>query len=129
MSVQVGTKLNGVTIFSIHSLYVLLLFLYPLARHMPIYLPHIKLRAVDILSKKFIILLVLKGRLGYKPISITINARNDFNMEGYINDNHIKSKNSFVDYVDFNIVNLDKFPGDLIKHVDKLFADMGGVIL
>ena len=59
---------------------------------------------------------------GYKPISITINARNDFNMEGYINDNHIKSKNSFVDYVDFNIVNLDKFPGDLIKHVDKLFA-------
>ena len=59
---------------------------------------------------------------GYKPISITINARNDFNMEGYINDSHIKSKNSFVDYVDFNIVNLDKFPGDLIKHVDKLFA-------
>lgn len=59
---------------------------------------------------------------GYKPISITINARNDFNMEGYINDNYIKSKNSFVDYVDFNIVNLDKFPGDLIKHVDKLFA-------
>ena len=66
VSVQVGTNLKGVTIFSIHSLYVLLLFLYPLARHMPIYLPHIKLSAVDILSKKFIILLVLKGLLSFR---------------------------------------------------------------
>ena len=33
MSVQVGTNLKGVTIFSIHSLYVLLLFLYqPISR-------------------------------------------------------------------------------------------------
>lgn len=59
---------------------------------------------------------------GYKLASITINSINDFNIDGYINDNYIKSKNSFVDYVDFHIVNLDKFPGVLIKHVDKLFA-------
>lgn len=59
---------------------------------------------------------------GYKPISITINTINDLNIEGYINDNYIKSKNSYVEYIDFHIVNLDKIPGKLIKHQDKLFA-------
>ncbi|WP_195940340.1 hypothetical protein [Romboutsia sp. 1001713B170131_170501_G6] len=59
---------------------------------------------------------------GYKPISISINSINDFNIEGYTNDSYIKSKNAYVDYIDFHIINLDKFPGTLIKHVDKLFA-------
>lgn len=59
---------------------------------------------------------------GYKPILITINTINDLNIEGYINDSHIKSKNSYVEYIDFHIINLDKFPGKLIKHQDKLFA-------
>lgn len=59
---------------------------------------------------------------GYQPISITINSTNNYNMEGYVNDSYIRSKNSFVDYIDFHIINLDKFPGSLIKHLDKLFA-------
>ncbi|MGL5346938.1 MAG: hypothetical protein ACRDA3_06280 [Peptostreptococcaceae bacterium] len=59
---------------------------------------------------------------GFQPISITINMTNDFNMEGYVNDSYIKSKNAVVDYIDFHIINLDKFPGNLIKHLDKLFA-------
>lgn len=59
---------------------------------------------------------------GYKPISITINAISDFKVEGYTNDSYIKSKNAYVDYVDFNIVNLDKLPGKLIKYEDKVFA-------
>ena len=59
---------------------------------------------------------------GYKPISVAIHTMNDFNIEGYINDNYIKSKNSYVEYIDFHIINFDKFSGNLIKHVDKLFA-------
>lgn len=59
---------------------------------------------------------------GYKPISITINLVNDFYISGYSNDSYIKSKNAYVDYVEFNIINLDKLPGKLIKHDDKLFA-------
>ena len=59
---------------------------------------------------------------GYKPISVAIHTMNDFNIEGYTNDNYIKSKNSYVEYIDFHIINFDKFSGNLIKHVDKLFA-------
>lgn len=59
---------------------------------------------------------------GYKPMSITIHTISDAKILGYVNDSFIKSKNAYVDYVDFQIVNLDKFPGKLIKHQDKLFA-------
>ncbi|RDY28386.1 hypothetical protein CHL78_005655 [Romboutsia weinsteinii] len=59
---------------------------------------------------------------GYKPISISINHINDSSIEGYINDNHVKSKNTCVEYLDFHIINLDKLPGKLIKQEDKLFA-------
>ncbi|MGU3769713.1 hypothetical protein ACVZHU_18335, partial [Clostridioides difficile] len=37
---------------------------------------------------------------GYKIISITINTLSEFSVEGYINDDCIKSKNSYVEYVD-----------------------------
>ncbi|AKP42731.1 TPA: hypothetical protein KN209_002367 [Clostridioides difficile] len=59
---------------------------------------------------------------GYKIISITINTLSEFSVEGYINDDCIKSKNSYVEYVDFNIINLDKIPGKLIKYNDKVYA-------
>ncbi|MGL6105315.1 hypothetical protein [Romboutsia sp.] len=59
---------------------------------------------------------------GYQPISIAINSTTNYNMEGYVNDGYIRSKNSYVEYIDFHIINLDKFPGSLIKHLDKLFA-------
>ncbi len=59
---------------------------------------------------------------GYKPIHITIDNINKNYIKGHINDNYIKSKNSYVDYIDFNIINLDNFSGDLIKYFDKVFA-------
>lgn len=59
---------------------------------------------------------------GYKPMSITIATISESTIEGYINNSYIKSKNSYVEYIDFHIINLDKFPGKLIKHGDKLFA-------
>lgn len=57
----------------------------------------------------------------YRPVSVTISSLNDF-IEGYINYGHIRSKNAEVDYVDFDVVNLDKYFGKLIKYEDKLFA-------
>ena len=59
---------------------------------------------------------------GYKPINITVTSSSDSILEGYINDGYIKSKNYFVDSVDFYIVNLDRYSGKLIMHEDKLFA-------
>jgi hypothetical protein len=59
---------------------------------------------------------------GYKPMSVTILNLNEKKIEGYVNDTFIKSKNAYVEYVDFDIINLDKFPGKLIKYQDKLFA-------
>ncbi len=58
----------------------------------------------------------------YKPISVTISYMNDLNIEGYINHGHIRSKNAEVEYVDFDVVNLDKYFGKLIKYNDRLFA-------
>ena len=59
---------------------------------------------------------------GYKPVSMTINSKTSNFIEGYINENTIKSKNNYVDYVDFDIINLDKIPGKLINHKEKLYA-------
>lgn len=59
---------------------------------------------------------------GYQPISVTINSTNNYNMDGYVNDSYIRSKNAVIDYIDFHVINMDKFPGDLIKYLDKLFA-------
>lgn len=59
---------------------------------------------------------------GYKPVSITINTINNSNIDGYINDNSIKSKNTYVEYIDFDIINLNQLPGKLINYESKLFA-------
>ena len=59
---------------------------------------------------------------GYKPVSITINTINNSNIDGYINDNSIKSKNTYVEYIDFDIINLNQLPGKLINYENKLFA-------
>lgn len=59
---------------------------------------------------------------GYKPINVTVTVSSDLMLEGYINDGYIKSKNYFVDSIDFYIVNLDRYSGKLIMHEDKLFA-------
>lgn len=59
---------------------------------------------------------------GYQVFNVTIKTINKNTIKGYVSDNFIKSKNTTVDYVDFNIINLDKIPGSLIKYNDKLFA-------
>ena len=59
---------------------------------------------------------------GYKPINVTVTLSSDLMLEGYINDGYIKSKNYFVDSIDFYIINLDRYSGKLIMHEDKLFA-------
>ena len=58
----------------------------------------------------------------YRPVSVTVSYLNDVTIEGYINHGHIRSKNAEVDYVDFDVVNFDKYFGKLIKYNDKLFA-------
>ncbi|MGL5694022.1 MAG: hypothetical protein ACRCXA_08085 [Peptostreptococcaceae bacterium] len=58
---------------------------------------------------------------GYKPVYVTINSLNN-NIDGYINETSLKSKNTYVEYIDFNIINLDQLPGKLINFEDKLFA-------
>ena len=62
----------------------------------------------------------------YRPVSVTVSSINDFHIEGYINHGHIRSKNAEVDYVDFDVVNFDKYFGKLIKYDDKLFAGRMG---
>ena len=59
---------------------------------------------------------------GYKPINVTVTSSSDLILKGYINDGYIKSKNYFVDSIDFYIINLDRYSGKLIMHEDKLFA-------
>lgn len=59
---------------------------------------------------------------GYKIIFIIINILSEFSVEGYINDDCIKFKNFYVEYVDFNIINLDKIFGKFIKYNDKVYV-------
>lgn len=59
---------------------------------------------------------------GYQLSSVTIKKIDNFYIKGYINENYIKSKDTSVDYIDFNIINLDKLPGYLIEYKDKMFA-------
>lgn len=59
---------------------------------------------------------------GYKLSSATIRRINETSVEGYINNDCIKSKNSYVSYIDFDLLNIDKIPGKLIKTKEKVFA-------
>ncbi|WP_250674689.1 hypothetical protein LZ906_010250 [Paraclostridium ghonii] len=59
---------------------------------------------------------------GYQPFHITINSIQKNYIDGYVSSGIIKSKNRYVDYIDFHIVNFDKKQGTLIKYMDKLFA-------
>ncbi|MDR1774424.1 MAG: hypothetical protein LBR30_06120, partial [Clostridioides sp.] len=59
---------------------------------------------------------------GYKMASVTINIFNKYSVSGFINNKFLKSKNSMVEYIDFCIVNFNKFAGSLIRKNDVLFA-------
>lgn len=59
---------------------------------------------------------------GYQPFQVNINNIQKNYVDGYVSSGIIKSKNRYVDYIDFHIVNFDKKQGTLIKYMDKLFA-------
>lgn len=59
---------------------------------------------------------------GYQPFQVNINSIQKNYVDGYVSSGIIKSKNRYVDYIDFHIVNFDKKQGTLIKYMDKLFA-------
>lgn len=59
---------------------------------------------------------------GYQPFQVNINNIQKNYVDGYVSSGVIKSKNRYVDYIDFHIVNFDKKQGTLIKYMDKLFA-------
>ena len=60
--------------------------------------------------------------LGYKLIDADITSIKNNHIEGYVNDFVIKSKDNKVDYVQFDIVNMDKIPGKLVKYQDLVYA-------
>ncbi|MEN2257664.1 hypothetical protein AAIB48_07775 [Paraclostridium benzoelyticum] len=59
---------------------------------------------------------------GYQPFQVNINSIQKNYIDGYVSSGIIKSKNRYVEYIDFHIVNFDKKQGTLIKYMDKLFA-------
>lgn len=59
---------------------------------------------------------------GYKITSVSINSLGKSSIDGYLNGSYMRSKNSFVDYVDFGIINSNKYSGKLIKSEDTLYA-------
>ena len=59
---------------------------------------------------------------GYQPFHVTINNIQKNYVDGYVSSGIMKSKNRYVDYIDFHIVNFDKKQGSLIKYMEKLFA-------
>lgn len=75
---------------------------------------------LEIIKKKYLEAIIELH--GYQPINVTINNIHKNNIYGYASSGIIKSKNKFVDYLDFHIVNFDKKQGKLIKYDDKLFA-------
>ncbi len=59
---------------------------------------------------------------GYQSIHVILNSINKNIIDGYVSSGIIKSKNRYVDCLDFHIVNFDKNQGKLIKNCEKLFA-------
>lgn len=60
--------------------------------------------------------------VGYKLMDVEIMSIKSGKVRGYVNDIIIKSKDSIVDYVQFDIVNMDKIPGKLVKYKDIVYA-------
>lgn len=59
---------------------------------------------------------------GYKIIEAEITQINSSNILGFVSDQLIKSKDSLVDYIQFDIVNLDKIPGKLVDYKNIKYA-------
>ncbi|WP_101772855.1 hypothetical protein [Peptostreptococcus faecalis] len=59
---------------------------------------------------------------GYKLMNAELLQIKNDEIYGYISDVSIKSKDNVVDYVQFDIINMDKFPGKLVNHNDVVYA-------
>ena len=59
---------------------------------------------------------------GYKVINAEITQTANGELYGYINDILIKSKDTDVDYLQFDILNMDKLPGKLVNHGNLVYA-------
>nr|WP_314277993.1 hypothetical protein [uncultured Peptostreptococcus sp.] len=59
---------------------------------------------------------------GYKIMNAEIVQTMNGEVYGYINDILIKSKDTEVDYLQFDIINMDKIPGKLVKHNNLVYA-------
>lgn len=59
---------------------------------------------------------------GYKVINAEITQTANGELYGYINDILIKSKDTDVDYLQFDILNMDKLPGKLVNHGNLIYA-------
>lgn len=59
---------------------------------------------------------------GYKLINAVIYKLRSGKISGYVDDIVIKSKDNLVDYLQFDIVNMDKIPGKLVKYKDLVYA-------
>lgn len=60
--------------------------------------------------------------IGYKLIDAEIQTFKNGKIHGYINDMLLKSKDNSVDYIQFDIINMDKIPGKLVKYKDLVYA-------
>ncbi len=59
---------------------------------------------------------------GYKLIDAEIVSFSNGRIKGYVNDLLMKSKDSTVDYIQFDIVNMDKIPGKLVNYGELVYA-------
>lgn len=60
--------------------------------------------------------------VGYKLMDADITSIRNDHIEGYINDFLIRSKDNRVDYIQFDIVNMDKIPGKLVEYRNLVYA-------
>lgn len=60
--------------------------------------------------------------VGYKLIDAEIQTFKNGKIRGYVNDMLLKSKDNSVDYIQFDIVNMDKIPGKLVNYGDLVYA-------
>lgn len=59
---------------------------------------------------------------GYKIMDVEVEYIKNGEIFGFINDITIKSKDNLVDYIQFDIINMDKIPGKLVNHEGKVYA-------
>lgn len=55
-------------------------------------------------------------------MNIDIESINSGEIKGYVNDLIIKSKDNYVEFIQFDIMNMDKIPGKLVNYKDLVYA-------